>query len=196
MRTKRYVLPFLRPSCVQGHQGDRILQELSEGGAWNGQIYRIFTQVRNRTKNYERRPSVHLAGVDPFGAQKQLRRSSLRQLGDRPSQHRRTFRRIADLASDPVWRHEGRVLYEFCRSTLLVIRRPERFTFTVGHIAIICALILRGFSSSVEPSFFWISSACGENDIIENLVVEGYPDILGSAVGSKPDLSNLLNLAR
>ena len=96
---------------------------------------------------------MHLAGVVPFCVRKQLRRSSLRQFGDRPSQHRRAIRRIADLASDPVWRHEGRVLYEFCRSILLVIRRPERYTFMDEQIAIVCALILQGFSSSVEPPF-------------------------------------------
>ena len=36
-----------------------------------------------------------LAGVVPFCVRKQLRRSSLRQFGDRPSQHRRAIRRIA-----------------------------------------------------------------------------------------------------
>ena len=96
---------------------------------------------------------MHLAGVDPFGGRKQLRRSSLRQFGDRSSQHRCAIRRIANLASDPMWKHEGRVLYEFCRSILLVIHRPERYTFTVGQIAIICALIFRGFSFSVGPPF-------------------------------------------
>ena len=96
---------------------------------------------------------MHLAGVVPFCVRKQLRRSSLRQFGDRPSQHRRAIRRIADLASDPVWRHEGRVLYELCRSILLVIRRPERYTFAVSQIAIICTLIFQGFSSSVGAPF-------------------------------------------
>ena len=36
---------------------------------------------------------------------------------------------------------------------LLVIRRPERYTFMVSQIAIICALILQGFSSSVGLPF-------------------------------------------